>query len=46
MPQRLKPSSFNAFYVRAEARTLHKYEFFRSLWKAVPFERMSFSADC
>jgi hypothetical protein len=31
MPQRLKPSSFQSTYVRAEARTLHKYEFFCGL---------------
>jgi hypothetical protein len=31
-PQRLKPDLFTNTYVRAEARTLQKAEFFRSLF--------------
>ena len=30
-PQRLKPDSLQGSYVRAEARTLQRIEFFRSL---------------
>jgi hypothetical protein len=30
-PQRLKPDLFSTIYVRAEARTLQKNEFFRNL---------------
>jgi hypothetical protein len=36
-PQRLKPNLFTTTYVRAEARTLQKLEFFRKLFsRAVP----------
>jgi hypothetical protein len=44
MPQRLKPSSFQMIYVRAEARTLQRPEYFRSPLTPVPFEDRSISA--
>src|ERR1700733_7535587 len=43
IPQRLKPNSLQSIYVRAEASTLQRPEFFRSLEGRALIQNLSFS---